>query len=465
MQQFLPCLRSIVLRVRFARIATAIICLALSSTASAVVIKNLAPSGNSLFGVAIDALGSDDRSVDHHGPIAEINDGVVNQNLALDAFLINADGQNGSSGNGADTFAPEFGSYAYDFAGVIFAHPQFGVTSVRVQNYLANDGGWWGPTQTTNSGDPLGFADLISPQLQVTFDGGTSWTNVPSVTSNYRTQYNSVIRGTGFPNATSGPLATMTFPEQNGINGIRLIGEGAGPADGSGFIGVTEFEVHGVAPELTLEVSTLSGRVRLINDSLSPIAFDLYRINSPSGSLDLTASGWNSLDSPSLNPDGFPAGTGSGEGWERMANLGSKLVAESFLQGASTLQPGEFVSLGELYSGATPDLTLRYRMEDGTFLDMAATYIATPELAADFNDDDIVDGLDLGIWQSAYGVNGDADANGDGVSDGRDFLIWQRGTGSTAPIALQTIPEPSSCLLSISLLGLQGTLRRGLSVL
>jgi hypothetical protein len=464
-QKYLPWLRSIGSGVRLTRITLAMVCLSLGNSVSAAVVKNLAPSENPLLGVAADLLGSDDRIVAHQGPMSEINDGIVSQNLAPDAFLINADGQNGSLGNGADTFAPEFGNYAYDFAGVLFDSPQFGVTSVRVQNYLANDGGWWGPTQTTNGGAALGFADLVSPQVQVTFDGGASWTNVPFVTSNYRTQYNGAIRGTEFPNATSGPLATMTFQEQNGINGIRLIGEGAGPADGTGFIGVTEFEVYGVAAELMLEVNTVSGRVRLVNDSLSAIAFDLYRINSPSGSLNMSAGSWNSLDIPSLNPDGFPAGTGAGDGWERMANLSNKIVAESYLQGASTLLPGEFVSLGELYSGGTSDLSLRYRMEDGTFIDIGATYIASPDLAADFNDDDVVDALDLDIWQNSFGVNGDADANGDGVSDGRDFLIWQRDIGSGTPLAVQAIPEPSAGLLSISLLGLQGALRRSLSVL
>jgi hypothetical protein len=460
-QRILPRAFSIVSSVRYTIAVVVMLRLLLANSADAVVIKNLAPSGNSLLGVAADLLGGDDQTVDHHGPIHEINDRIVSQNPLPDAFVINADGQIGGSGNGGDTFAPDLGGYAYDFAGVLFDHPQFGVTTVRVQNYIANDGGWWGPTQITNGGAPLTLADVVSPQVQVTFDGGVNWSHVASVISNYRTQYNGVVRGTGFPNATSGPLATLTFPEQNGINGIRLIGEGAGPADGSGFIGVTEFEVFGVAPELMLEVNTVSGRVRLFNDSLSPITFDLYRINSPSGSLDLSAEGWNSLDSPSLNPAGFPSGTGTGNGWERMANLNSRVVAEAFLQGSSTLEPDEFASLGELYTGAVPDLSLRYRSTDGTFIDIAATYVSTPELAADFNDDDLIDAADLAVWQSAFGLNAEGDADGDGDTDGRDFLVWQRGFGSTSAVALQTIPEPSPCLLSISLLGLQRALRRG----
>ena len=358
MRHFVAKICMIVSSVRLGSVATAVVCLSVDGAVDAAVVKNLAPSGNSQLGVATDLFGSDDHAIEHQGSASEINDGVFVQNLSPDAFIINADGQSGASGNGADTFSPEFGSHSYDYAGVLFSSPQFGVTSVKVQNYIANDGGWWGTTQVTNGGVPLTLADVVSPQVQVTFDGGLSWSNVTSVLSDYRPRYNGVIRGTEFPNATSGPLATMTFPEQNGISGIRLIGEGAGPADGSGFIGVTEFEVYGVASELTLEVNTVSGRVRLVNDSLGPVVFDFYRINSPSSSLDLTAAGWNSLESPSLNPLGFPSGSGVGDGWELMSNLNSTVVAESFLLGSSRLGPEEFVSLGKLYSGdATRPLT------------------------------------------------------------------------------------------------------------
>jgi hypothetical protein len=52
-------------------------------------------------------------------------------------------------------------------------------------------------------------------------------------------------------------------------------------------------------------------------------------------------------------------------------------------------------------------------------------------LAADFNGDTAVDGLDLTIWQDNYGTVNTAtqmqgDADGDMDVDGRDFLTWQR---------------------------------------
>ncbi|MBA3482404.1 MAG: hypothetical protein H0T51_11365, partial [Pirellulales bacterium] len=227
--------------------------LALSSGVAAQ--ENIAPIGTPIIGAGSDLTGANDVTVAHTGPIEEVNDGVLNSNLAPNGFTIDADGQAGSNGNGVDTFAGGVTENRFDFVGVLFAQPQFGVASVRVQNFLANDGGWWGANGVVAGGVPLAAADLTSPQLQVTVNGGSTWTNV-AASSNYVSQYTGAVRGTGFPNATSGPFATFTFATQNGINGIRLIGSGGGPADGNGFIGVNEFEVLGMPQELALEVNT-----------------------------------------------------------------------------------------------------------------------------------------------------------------------------------------------------------------
>jgi hypothetical protein len=420
-------------------------------------VENIAAAGAPIMGVGLNVTGSNDLTIANAGPINEIVDGVVNGNLNPNAYVINGNGSSGAAGNGADTYAGGMGDYLFDFAGVLFAAPQYGVTSIRIQNYLANDGGWWGGTNVIDGGAPLSVADLTAPIVQVTSDAGATWINVAGVSNDYVAKYAGAVRGTGFPNATSGPLATFEFAPLNGINGIRLIGEGAGPADGTGFIGINEVEVLGVAQELSLEVNTLTGRVRLVNDVQSPIAFDFYRISSASGAQDLTASGWNSLQNPSLNPAGFVAGSGTGDGWEHLGTPTSQKVQEGFLLGASTLAPGESVSLGKLFSGAAQDLALRYRTADGTFVDVPATYISQPALAGDFNQDDVVDAADLAVWRGAFGASGDGDADGDSDTDGDDFLTWQRQFGATpspGAAVVQAIPEPHAAALAGCAFGL-----------
>lgn len=418
-------------------------------------VSNIVRHATPIMGTAVDVAGTHDVLVANAGPIGEIVDGVTNANDAADAYIISGNGSTGANGNGADTYAAKWAAYQYDYVGALFAEPQFGVSSVRVQNYLANDGGWWGPTATIAGGAPLTAADLLAPVVQVTSDGGATWSSL-AATTNYVQQYAGIVRGSGFPNATSGPLASFEFAPQHGINGIRLIGEGAGPADGSGFIGVNEFEVFGAPQELTLEVNRTTGRVRLANRAVSAIAIDLYRIDSPGGALDVSASGWNSLELPSRNPAGFPPGNGSGNGWEKLGVPSATSVAEAFLLGNSTLAPGASVSLGELFSGGTEDLSLRYRTATGTFVNIAATYVSLPAFAADFNDDDQVDAADLAIWRSGFGGTADGDANDDGRVDGGDFLIWQRefAAGSAASTTIHVVPEPMSVALAGLALGL-----------
>ncbi|MCC6494283.1 MAG: hypothetical protein IT424_14825, partial [Pirellulales bacterium] len=186
-------------------IAAAVACsLWLTPGGAAAGAENLARIGTPLLGVGVGVTGAGDVTVTHQGPLGEVNDGVLNLNLAADGFQISADGQSGPDGNGADTYAAGISTGAFDFVGVQFAESQYGVTSVRVQNYLANDGGWWGPTNVAAGGAPLGPGDLIAPQVQVSSDGGGSWRTV-SASSDYVSLYQGVVRGSGFPKATSGP--------------------------------------------------------------------------------------------------------------------------------------------------------------------------------------------------------------------------------------------------------------------
>ena len=70
-------------------------------------------------------------------------------------------------------------------------------------------------------------------------------------------------------------------------------------------------------------------------------------------------------------------------------------------------------------------------------------------LTADFNDDHVVDGLDLARWNANYGPHAAADANGDLASDGMDFLAWQRQLGSvdSANVEVSHNPEPAAIVV------------------
>lgn len=65
-------------------------------------------------------------------------------------------------------------------------------------------------------------------------------------------------------------------------------------------------------------------------------------------------------------------------------------------------------------------------------------------LPGDFNNDAVVDGLDLDVWRGDFGLTArsPADGDGNGLVDGADFLIWQKGLGGSLSGSGITIAEP-----------------------
>jgi hypothetical protein len=447
-------------------------CLTIALVASVQAQTNIAPTGTPVFGASSALVGGTDFALLNQGSLSELNDGVLVTDPALlgvqGAFQIYANGAAGQNGNGADTYAGAATSNQFDFVGILFPDPVYGVTSVRVQHYLANDGGWWGPYSASPISAPVAAADITSPQVQITTNGGATWSNVATATTDYVASYTGVPRGTGFPNATAGPLATLTFTPQNNINGIRLIQNGAGNVDsGPGFIGVTEFEVFGVPQQLKLVVNTSSGQVSIQNAVASDIAFDLYKITSPSGSLNV--GGWNSLQNPAENPTGFPAGNGAGDGWEVLGQPANSLVAEAYLLGSSTLAASATaaIDLGNLFApGGAHDLTFRYRISSGRFVDVTdIQYVDTPAALGDYNGDDVVDAADYVVWRKNLGTPAVLYNDPTPGATSSDYAQWRTHFGQTAAGAgagaasNAAIPEPAA--ISLWLMALAASLARG----
>jgi hypothetical protein len=88
--------------------------------------------------------------------------------------------------------------------------------------------------------------------------------------------------------------------------------------------------------------------------------------------------------------------------------------------------------------------------------------VTTPTLDADFNDDNVVDAADLGIWKNAFASNDMGDADGDMDSDGADFLAWQNQLGPSGGGAAAA-PEPSTAALALTVLAVAKRRRRTLA--
>lgn len=119
-----------------------------------------------------------------------------------------------------------------------------------------------------------------------------------------------------------------------------------------------------------------------------------------------------------------------------------------------------FQTLTSLLTGTGSALTLKLTAttnggkEAYAFDNIIIEGFSSSFLEADFNEDGNVGAIDLAQWQGDFGQNASSDADGDGDSDGTDFLVWQRqfGMSPSAIVSSQSVPEPATHCLFLSLL-------------
>jgi hypothetical protein len=204
---------------------------------------------------------------------------------------------------------------------------------------------------------------------------------------------------------------------------------------------------------LFAEVNTTTGQVRIRNQTGQAVPIDYYEITSTTGSLKTNT--WTSLQDQNLA--GFPAGNGTGNGWEEAGGASANVLSESFLAGNSNVPNGTPVSIGQAFDTTkAQDLVFKYAV------------VPLAPLTADFDSDGDVDGADFLRWQRGLGTTGAGatkavgNADGDTDVDAADLAAWKSqfaSSGASGPGVLQTgfvryvtgaagaVPEPSTVLL------------------
>jgi len=254
-----------------------------------------------------------------------------------------------------------------------------------------------------------------------------------------------------------------------GTSTLRVSIFGEAVSNGSdGYIDLVDVQVSQTAnPQfLTLEVNTVTGQVQLKNQTGAAVQVDYYEIKSAGNSLKPTT--WTSLQDQNLA--GFPAGNGSGNGWEEAGGSAAGVLSESFLTGSSSVGAAATVNLGAAFNAAgAQDLVFRYAV------------VPPAELTADFDSDGDADGGDFLAWQRGNGLATGAtkeqgDANGDGAVNADDLALWKsqfggggfagpgvlvRGVVTYVGAAVAAVPEPASIIyIGAALMGAVGMRRR-----
>ena len=191
--------------------------------------ENVAPFGVGILGVNDAVNGEAGTLLYNAGTAASINDGDIG--TRVDDWF----------GTGpVDSRAVSFVGIAWP----VKRYEQIHTLQLTLATFL--DGGWFGAQGVGPApGGPLTSDHLIAPTVQVTTDGGVTWSNTPH-TSDYLTALTGHLIGGGENVNPSFVTATFTLSTPaTAIDGIRIIGENGGAADGNGFLGVYELEVQG----------------------------------------------------------------------------------------------------------------------------------------------------------------------------------------------------------------------------
>jgi hypothetical protein len=422
---------------------------------------NLAPDGDAILGAGSDAAGTDDVAIFQAGIINVVNDQDVAETGPFDIRV----------NRSVDTFTadPADEPRVFDFVGVLFDGPQNGVNSVRVQNFIANDGGWWGPpAMVAQNGAPLIASDLVSPEVQVTTNGGTTWTTVAS-TSNYVTAYTGVVRGVGVPTSSAGPLASFSFAPQAGINGIRLVGEGGGNAGtGAGFLGVIELEVLqdvGVVYP-TLNINTSTGAMTLNTGTGTARGIQGYSISSAADVGALNPAAWLSIADNYDTGHPGPNQIDANDPWTELSSASTNVNLSEFqFDGdGGSLAASRSIPLGNAWirNPFGEDIRMEITLPDGRKRRVEVTYngaAENPVKLGDFNFDGSINATDWPVVRNNFNANltgltaaeayALGDMNTDGVNDELDFAEFKtafdavNGVGAFQAMLAQA-PEPGS---------------------
>ena len=263
-------------------------------------------------------------------------------------------------------------------------------------------------------------------------------------------------------NSGSGAIPVGTATLRPSLFGTRT----AGGAGADGYIDNVDVRIQQTANTqfLFLEINTTTGQAVVKNETGAAVRIDYYEISSAAGSL--KANTWSSLQDQ--NSGAFPAGNGSGNGWEEAGGSGSGILSEGFLTGSSSVASAANVNLGAAFNTAgAQDLVFRYAV------------VPPAPLSADFDSDGDADGADFLAWQRGFGTNAGAtkaqgDANADGAVNAADLALWKSQFGSSAfggpgvltrgfvkyvAGAAAAVPEPTSCLLAGMGIGLAALAR------
>jgi hypothetical protein len=221
--------------------------------------------------------------------------------------------------------------------------------------------------------------------------------------------------------------------------------------------------VRAVTSNLAAQISTPSPPGTMIRSAAPGVVYQIdssqFKVAINQGTVVVTGTANETIDFAQDPVEGTsPAGT-----------LGTLTLATGVTSGYYTLVnaalslPVDVSETADL-GGLSVDMQVT-----GTVNATSSFYAALNGIPGDFQLDGDVDGADLPLWKTGFGLATGAmpshgDANADGGVDGADFLMWQRNYGVQPPAvavsAIAAVPEPGTVGMCVVALGAVVTGRR-----
>ncbi|WP_442481803.1 LamG domain-containing protein [Aeoliella sp. SH292] len=227
-----------------------------------------------------------------------------------------------------------------------------------------------------------------------------------------------------------------------------------------------------MAGELTLYVNTMTGEASIRNESLTPVTFNYYEVESATGAL--SPLNWSSLSDQEQDS----TGTGFGQSWNEGGAPSSQLLTELYLTSATQLLPGEQLPLGRpfdpavLGEGIDGDLQFSYARPRTAKVQSSVVYFSNPVLPGDFNDDGTVDLADYTVWRDHLGSSEPLANDGElgGPVGEAHYALWKEHFGDSistpGSVAAHQVPETAgwfSGFMVLAIMGSWGQARRARS--
>ena len=248
------------------------------------------------------------------------------------------------------------------------------------------------------------------------FDGNVPFTPTNSLASSVFTEFN--IRAPGMTAAQSALNWSQLSITHTVSTGAPEIGHPIGVAfrgQRDSAVDDASLTVEDAATQvLVLEINTTNGQVRMRNQTGATVNVDYYEIKSTSNALN--AVGWTSIQDQTVA--GFPAGNGTGNGWEEAGGSSSSVLSESYLTGNSAFTNSLNVNLGAGFNvGGAQTLEFNY-----------GKVTAATNPTGDYNNNGTVDAADYVLWRNGGPLANDPSA---GVQ-ASDYDQWRANFGNSS---------------------------------